>query len=193
MNLSDTHENLQQKYADLGLEVASRLLSSDDVEHAYRAGWALLCAEGFGKLFIAKQPVENNAVLNDGIVAIQGLSSTCRERKFLSFLIDQLSVIYFITQFGTKEQQKNYMPILINGGTGDIYFDESFHAHINMEFLDKTGRENPEHMRLMFCDILKFKQLLYSILVSSCSSSTNNKCMKLLNTSDHDSLRKDAN
>jgi hypothetical protein len=192
MNLSAAHENLQQKYADLGLEVASRLLSSDDVEHAYRAEWALLCAEGFGKLFIAKKPVENNPIWEDGIIAIQGLSSTCRDRKFFSFLIDQLSVIYFITQFGTQEQQKNYMPILIKGGTGAIYFDESFHAHINIEFLDKTGRENPEHMRLMFCDILKFKQLLYSTLVSSCSSSINNKCIKLFNTSDNESLRKDA-
>jgi hypothetical protein len=221
-NVNVTQKNLYQQYANIGIEVA-KILDNDDIEFAHRAGWKVLCIDGFWKLFISEKIVENNVPCENGISSLQGFTTTCKDNKFHSFLIDQLSIIYFVSRFGSKEEQKNYIPVLTKGGVGTLFFDKSFNAYINsrlpaknnfslhlikntnlaissfksdvdifVESIEIKDRENPEKSTSTFCELLKFKRFLYSILLSIYSTSVNSKCIKLLDTFYYDPLRKDA-
>jgi alkylation response protein AidB-like acyl-CoA dehydrogenase len=110
------HQNdLRSHYSEIGKGAKRRLVEPGASPELDTGTWKELAAQGFFGLATATRYGGSGETWWEFAAAFEGLSSTVGDLGFLLSIIAQMGAIRIISERGSDEQRRHYLPMLVEG------------------------------------------------------------------------------
>lgn len=149
-------EKLFQEYEEVGKRV-TEFLSKQHI-FSFNHVWEMLTQAGFWKISVAECYGGMGFTWQECIIAIEGFVSTYQHLSCVSLLVDQLSIFYLLSRYGTKKEKELFFPYLLRGEMIDNHFLVCLYKR-----------------KEVLQDVIYFKRLIYGILATRVASSLTEK------------------
>jgi alkylation response protein AidB-like acyl-CoA dehydrogenase len=122
---SEEQAALRAQYQEFGRkQVAPRAEMCYEHRMFDRDSWQALSDLGFWRIAVPTEYGGAGGTWWDFVAALEGLSTTSRDLGFLLSIIAHIGLIRSIMQFGTEQQRRTYLPVLMSGAVGSTAITE---------------------------------------------------------------------
>lgn len=135
--LSTDQKDLYQQYSILAKKTAQVFKLEKSINENI---WQILSKEGIWSLPIDKQYGGKALGWQACVVALDGFFSHCSNVNFLILSVSQISSLYLISQYGTSNIKKRYLPRLMHGEIGCLLLSDHQFFSQN-DYIEKRENE----------------------------------------------------
>lgn len=122
---SDTQATLRARYQALGRQIAPSAAACYEQRQFDHQSWQALSEAGFWEIPVPSAYGGQDGTWWDFVAALEGLATTTRDLGFLLSIIAHIGLIRSIMEFGTEQQQRSFLPLLMGGAVGATAITEA--------------------------------------------------------------------